>query len=442
MKKKIETIRIESIADKGMALGRLDGKAAFIPFAAPGDLAEIEIVKDKKRHIEGRIVRLIEPSPFRRRAPCPQFGKCGGCQWQHIAYDRQLEAKTKSIKGYFLHRLGMGMENIFGPSIASPVHWGYRNKICLKVKALDNGSAAGFFAAGSHELIPAPVCSIAHKEIQKILSPLQAFVKETNAADKLALSGIDLQVDGESRLWASLHMGRQPSIQDCNLLKEFFRKHLVAGTSAFIGAKKSTFHIQGAQDKITYSVKAMGKNLTLEAGVGQFVQANFEINQLLINEVMAMAGLFKGKTVLDLYCGSGNFTLPLALEAGKIAAVEGNRQAIFDLENNARMNNLNNVMAYPLSARRGLEKLAAENFKPDLILLDPPRQGAAEAAPPLAEMSPEHIIYISCSHATLVRDLNTFVQNGYEIQSVKLADMFPQTSHMESISVLKKTKQL
>lgn len=438
MNERIKTIRIESMVDKGMALGRLDGKAVFIPFAAPGDLVEVEMLREKKRYAEARILHLLEPSKIRRDPPCPQFGTCGGCQWQHIPYDLQLEAKTKSIKSYFEVRLGIDSEDLFEPTIPSPREWGYRNKIGLKASSTGTQRELGYFAAGTHKLVPAVNCPIARPEIEKILPALSTFIKTSGASCGLEISGVDLQADGASELWANLRMEKYPSQSSIDRLCSFCKDAKFAG--AFIHDKKSKTQIFGSRQKMRFPVAAHGREMLLEAAPGGFVQTNPEVNQLLIDEVMAFSQDIKGKKILDLYCGAGNFTLPMASIAGQTAAVEGNGQAARDLETNAELNSLNNIRALPLSAKRGLKILACENFKPYFVLLDPPREGAADAILPLTALKPELIVYISCSPPTLIRDLKAFQKNGYGLKKVKLADMFPQTSHMECLAVLQREK--
>ena len=189
-----------------------------------------------------------------------------------------------------------------------------------------------------------------------------------------------------------------------------------------------------------FRVRAFGEELHFEVSPGGFVQANWAVNQALVEEVAALSPLYEGKAALDLYAGAGNFTLPLALRASSVVAVEGYPPGARDAVSNASGNGLGNVEVLPLPVAAGLDRLGARGLRPGFALLDPPREGAAEAVAPLAPLGPGYGLYVSGSPPTLVRDLKLFQTEGYRIEWIRAADMFPQTAHLESLALLRRSR--
>jgi 23S rRNA (uracil1939-C5)-methyltransferase len=432
----VETLRVFATADRGMAMGHIRGKIAFVPFAAPGERVVVEIVREKRRHIETRLVRILEPSPNRRAPECPHFGSCGGCQWQHLPYAEQLEAKARSFHGFVKSRLRIEGNTPFRAPIPSPTEWGYRNRVGLKVRQVDGRVLVGFFARGSHRLVAIDTCPVAHPTIVSVLSPLRDFLQGFAPA-RGALPQIDLQVDGAGRLWAVVHLLRPVTPDQTRAGGGFFGQHGAVGTYLQTGRKESLVPLPNASSRIPFHLQCGDRELVLEVTPGGFVQANYAVNRALVDQILELAPTFRGQPVLDLYCGAGNFTLPLALSAAEVVGVEGYEPAAQDAERNARRNRLTRIRVLAASARHGVEALATEGFRPRFAVLDPPREGAAEVVGPLAEFGPDRILYVSCSHPTLVRDLKVLLARGYRLEWTRVADMFPQTAHIESLTLLR-----
>jgi len=431
------TLKVFAVADRGMAMAHLDGRVAFVPLAAPGDVVEVEVVRERKRYVETRLLRILAPSPLRRPPACPHFGTCGGCQWQHLAYTDQIAAKARSFQGFLKGRLGIRGDDLFRPVIPSPEEWGYRNRVGLKVRAAGDRVKMGYFARGSHRLIPIRRCPIAHPAIQGLLPDLESFLQTFSPA-RGGLPQVDLQVDGTATLWAVFHFLRKPHPADVEALREFSDREAMAGACVQAGRKHTLTTLPETPAEMPFRVLAGDREIALGVTPGGFNQANPAVNQALVDEVVALGHLYEGRTALDLYCGAGNFTLPLALRAAAVVGVEGYPPAARDATENARTNGFDNVRVLPAPADQGLRALAAEGFRPSFALLDPPREGAAEALDGLAELAPDHILYISCAPPTLARDLNVLRAKGYQIQWVRAADMFPQTAHLESITLLER----
>lgn len=434
------TLQITTMADGGTALGHLEGKVVFVPLTAPGDRVEVAIVREKPRYAQGRLLRVLEPSSLRREPECPHFGVCGGCQWQHVSYPGQLAGKVQSFRGFLESRLGQAAANVFRAPVAAPSEWGYRNRAGLKVRSACNQVLLGYFARGTHRLVPIQRCPILEPPLQEFLPRLRDFLHQGFLPAREALPQVDLQADGAGGLWAVFHLLRAPTPAERTHLRQFLSAAEVAGASLQAGRKHTLVPLCADQPcpRMPFRLRAGERELALGVSPGGFVQANGEVNQVLVDEVLRLGALYAGRDALDLYCGAGNFTIPLALAARSVVGIEGYPPAARDAAANAAANNLDNVRIVPSGADEGLRALAAEGFRPAFAVLDPPREGASEALPLLAELGPAHILYVSCAPPTLARDLGVLRARGYQPEWILPADMFPQTSHLESATLLRR----
>ncbi len=428
-------VRPFAVADRGMAMAHIRGKVAFVPYAAPGDRVEVEVVRERRRYVQTRLVRVLEPSPVRRPARCPHFGTCGGCQWQHLPYDVQVRAKDRSFRGFMRTRLGT--EPVFRDPAPSPSEWGYRNRVAWKVRWFDGRANLGYFRPGSHRLVPLDACPVARPELEALLPHLDTFLQGFEPA-RGRLPQVDLQIDGEGSVWAVIHLLAPLSASEARKLAAFFRRAGVRGAFVQAGRKDTLRPVEENPGRMVFPLEAGGERFRLAVTPGGFVQANFGVNRILVEEVLALEGLYQGRTVFDLYAGAGNFTLPLARAARRVVAVEGYPPAARDAADNARRHGMDHVEVIARPAEEALADLARARIRPEFVLLDPPREGARPALEALAALAPAHILYISCSPPSLVRDLRFLVRRGYRILWVRTADMFPQTAHLESLTLLER----
>ena len=428
-------VRPFAVADRGMAMAHIRGKVAFVPYAAPGDRVEVEVVRERRRYVQTRLVRVIEPSPLRRPARCPHFGTCGGCQWQHLPYDVQVHAKDRSLRGFMRTRLGV--EPVFRKPTPSPVEWGYRNRVAWKVRWFDGRAHVGYFRPGSHRLVPLRACPVARPELEALLQPLGAFLQGFEPA-RGHLPQVDLQVDGEGSVWAVVHLLVPPSPSEARELAAFFRRAGVRGAFVQAGRKDTLRPVDENPGRMVFPLEAGKERFRLAVTPGGFVQANFGVNRILVEEVLNLEDLYRGRTVLDLYAGAGNFTLPLARAANRVVAVEGYPPAARDAAENARRHGMDHVEVIARPVEHVLDERVRVRLRPDFVLLDPPREGARPALEALVGLGPAHILYISCSPPTLVRDLRVLIRGGYRILWVRTADMFPQTAHVEALTLLER----
>jgi 23S rRNA (uracil1939-C5)-methyltransferase len=424
MMKKVQ-VPIESVAFKGYGVARIHGKVVFVPYTVTGDKAWIEVVEEKKEYSMGRLIQIAEPSPWREDSPCPYFGSCGGCQWQHIDYSAQGELKKEILRD-ILQRLGKLKEIPSIRIILSPKPYDYRTRIQLKVK----GKAIGYYQERSHKIVEINRCPVSHPLINQIIQELQEEI-----AALLRMEEIEINVSPEEGRGVILFHPHVCDRRTDHFMKKFLQSHPVLRGIAL--SRKGGFYFFGdpaLNFTISFRQEGEKRNLKLRISPGSFFQVHSEQNQALIQTVLQFSGVNKGDRVVDLYAGVGNLTLPLATRAREVLGIEENRMAVEDARFNAERNGITNCEFIQGRVEDVLKHWKRE--KPDLVVLDPPRTGCKTVLNQVAKLKPKKIIYVSCEPTTLSRDLHLFSESGYQLQGLSLIDMFPQTYHMEVVGLL------
>lgn len=424
--KKVQ-VRIGSVAFKGYGVARIRGKVVFIPHTVTGDEAWIEMIEEKKRYSLGRLIQIVEPSPWRVTPPCPFFGVCGSCQWQHIDNSVQAKLKEEILKDA-LNRLG-GLKD-FPPVrvFPSPKSYAYRVRVQLKV----HGKALGYFHGKSHRLVNIRECLVAHPLINQMLPSIR---KMSTSFPQMKEIEINVSPDENKGVlflrFLSLKRGTE------NVLREFLRNDTLLKGIVVATKGGSTFFGNPTLNWTIPLDQVRGKkNPTFRISQGSFSQINLEQNQTLIQTVLQFSEVNQEESVLDLYAGVGNLTLPLAMGAKKVFGIEENGLAIEDARFNAERNEIKNCDFIHGRVEDVLQNWKREN--PDLIVLDPPRTGCKTVLDQVVSLKPKKIVYVSCEPTTFSRDLRLFTEWGYSLQKLGLIDMFPQTYHMEVIGLLMK----
>lgn len=388
-------IKIESLANSGDGVGRNEAMVHFVPFAVPGDLLEVAIEKKKKSFCRSTIVRIVEPSEHRIEPPCPYFGDCGGCSWQQVDYAEQLRCKSRIVADA-MTRIAKIKDVVVADTVASPLEYGYR----LRERFAIRRGKTGFFAAGSNRFVPVGQCMLADPEINEALKLLGPALADKDFRGYDGSVEITLNPDGE----LTLDFGPRLPLEQRETLVSIFKKE--------------------------------ARDYTVYEGQRAFVQTNNAVNSAITERLLALPQLSTDKSLVELYAGSGNFTLALAGRVGSVTAVEKNREAVAQLEAALRDNDISNVELIRKWSVSALADIIESGKKPELVLLDPPRDGAAEDIRQIAELRPATVIYVSCNASTLARDISLIESEGYAIDSVTPFDMFPQTPHVEILTVL------
>jgi 23S rRNA (uracil1939-C5)-methyltransferase len=434
-------VTIEKLTFGGAGLGHAEGKVCFIPFTAVGDTARVRITKDKKSYMEGEILECTSPSALRIEPPCEVFGNCGGCCWQHLPYGEQLRAKQE-IFTEILGRTGRVAPDVILPMIPASSPYGYRSRVQFKIRSIGDSLHLGFYRQGTHYVIDVPgVCRIANDRVNQIyraLLPLLAGFPEPHRLPQIDVATGD---DGDALLLFH-YIGERPDEIAAWLEKSIPGRAPVTGVFLQVGRKATMRKVWG-EARVSYTIPPdLFPNLPemiLSFRCGGFSQVNYRQNLALIETVLAWADLRGTERVLDLYCGNGNFSLPLARFCADLVGIEDFAQSIEDACTNARRNGISNARFRCMAAENGLRKLMESGEHFDVVVLDPPRTGALEAVRLIDDMSPVRILYVSCDPSTLARDLAELRKKGYEVAASRAIDMFPQTYHIESVTLLQKS---
>ena len=432
-------VTIDKLVNGGAGFGRVDGKACFVPFTAPGDVARFRVTAEKRSYVEGELVELLEASRLRVTPVCPVFGICGGCNWQHIAYSAQIEQKEE-IFADLLWRSGRVERKHILPLIPAQEPYGYRSRIQLKVRIKDGRPHLGFFRTKSHDVVAVPeACAIAPDDINRIIGKLRQLLQ--HLPEPHAVPQIDVSRGDNGSAIVIVHYTGAGYAG----FSEFLRKEnetLNFADGIFIrGENRSILEKVFGIEELSYRIPEVfipGSSLKrLSFSKGGFSQVNYQQNLQLVRLVWNWAELTGREKVLDLYCGNGNFTIPLAGFADCMVGFEEYGPSIADARRNCEVNNIRNVDFHCSDAALEVKKLASAGARFDVILLDPPRSGAADVVSRIHELKPRAILYVSCDPATLARDVGILKNNNYEVVRCQPVDMFPQTYHTESVTLLK-----
>ncbi len=383
---------IESLAYGGSGVGRTGGQVIFVPYAAPGDLALVEITDVKNRFLCGRIREIRRPSPERIEPLCVSYGQCGGCHYQHIRYDRQLHWKQVQVKDAF-QRIGGLVSPPLADIIYSPASYHYRGKVELHTaRGLDGRLRIGFHRGETNLIVAVERCEIAHRSINQSLKRLRQELgsgKISSLPPKLALwSGSDEEGDV------------------CTSLRT--------------------------------TVERPVKEMILSVPAGGFFQANLFLVDRLLDLVLELCSLDGSETVIDCYCGSGLFSLFLAPGARRLYGIEADSAALESARLNLKRAGQPQVVFFAGDVGQVLrERFVKKGIGADILVLDPPRPGLAkEVMAGIFSLKPQRIVYISCNPATLARDVKCLTAKKYHLRSIHPLDMFPQTSHIEAVALL------
>ncbi len=383
----IHNLTIEKIVYGGEGLGRVNGQAVFVPFAAPGDQLRVRITHLERNFARGVVEEILAPSPGRRAAPCQYFGVCGGCQLQHLEYAAQLQIKAGFIRES-LRRMG-GIDWQEEIPVLAANEFGYRSRAEIKI----NGEQIGFYKANSHEVCEVTECPIllpaANAELQQLHKP--------------------------------------PNL----LPRQATRVYLTVGDTQVLATPATGENAREAEIDAKGTVQQTIAGITYSFGVRTFFQSNRLLVEQLVETAIRNA---EGKIAFDLYAGAGLFSLQLAKSFARVYAVEGSKISSKHGIQNAQTNHITNVAYEPMSVEAWLKFQAPKLPRPDFVLLDPPRAGAGEAViQRLLALKPPNIHYVSCDPTTLARDLKWLTKANYKIDSITALDMFPQTYHVETV---------
>lgn len=442
---------VTDLTDGGDGVGRYNGLVVFVPDTVPGDRVLVRLVRVKPKYATGKLIELLQTSVHRVLPSCIVADKCGGCQWQHIDYQYQLTAKRNLLREA-LARIGgvVEVDNLLSPSVLSSRPLDYRNKATYPLGLSATGQVqAGYYQKGSHKLINLNQCPVQDNELNPLLREIKQDIQSRHwpIYDEKKHSGqvrhLSLRIGrrtGDILLTLVIRGGENNSQEPDNYLpgmREQAQRWLdqypqLVGVCLNYNFERSNVIFGPQTDLVAgrpYLIEEFG-GLEFQLRADTFFQINTEVAERLLSAIERELNLQGNEIVVDAYCGIGTFSLPLARRVRQVIGLEIQPQAVEQAQENARINHLTNVEFYAGAVETLLGQIAV---KPDIVLLDPPRQGCdREVLDTLAQIRPQRLVYISCKPATLARDLAILAEIGpYEIKKIQPADFFPQTAHLE-----------
>ena len=438
-------VTITDLSDSGDGVGRSDDRVVFVPDTVTGDRVQVRLLRVKPQYAHGKMLELLEPSAYRIRARCIVADKCGGCQWQHVDYAYQLEAKHNQVI-QALQRIGGFNEPRVDPILAADADLGYRNKATYPLARSQTGQIqAGYYQKGSHQIVNLNQCPVQDVRLNPLLSDIKQDLYDrgwgiydeklhrgkvrhlalrigrrtgemllTLVVKDKNLPGLDEQAEA----WLT----RYPNLVGVSLNVNPDRTNAIFGRETVCVAGQPYLHEVFA-------------GLTFQLRPDTFFQVHTEQAERLLQVITDELQLQGHETFLDAYCGIGTFTLPLASRVRQAIGIEMQPEAVEQAMLSANLNHLENITFLTGAVEALLPTL---EVKPDIVLLDPPRRGCdATVIEALAQLDPDRIVYVSCNPATLARDLKRLCQNShYRLARVQPVDFFPQTPHVECAAFL------
>ena len=419
---------IDSLDHHCVGVGRHQGKAIFVEGALPGERIQASIIDDKKHYAHGALQQVLTPAANRIAPFCDHYRECGGCSAQHLGEADQQAVKEAGLVSLF-ERLG----NIQAPAL-DPVLTGesraYRRVCRLAIKFDKNGrcTRVGFRRRQSNDLVEIAGCPVLAAPLSALIAPLRDCLNRLKSQRELGHAEL---IQAEQGIMMLLRHTGHPNEADRALLIEFAQ------------AQGIDLYLQAADDRIEplrqqFALDYTLDGLSLAFAPGDFIQVNAPVNQRMVEQALCWLEAGKDDKVLDLFCGIGNFTLPLARQAREVVGVEGELAMVARAEENARRNGISNARFYKADLSGDIVGMswAREGF--DLVLLDPARPGALEVMEHVVKLSPKRVVYVSCNPVTLARDSQVLVKGGYRLVRLGMLDMFPHTGHLESMALFER----
>lgn len=442
-----ETVVTDYTAE-GQGVAHIDGCAVFIPNAIVGERVRVRLDKAKKTWASGKIVEILEKSPHRVNRACPVAKLCGGCNFWHMDYQEELRLKAQRVKTCLNRLAGENLEEV--PIAGAETCLGYRNKAQYPVAVKKGRAYAGFFRAGTHDVVENDRCRILPEETDQVKAIVMDHVNQYRISvyDEQTHKGLLRHiyvrrgaVSGQILLCLVVNGGSFPKWEAlAERLKavEGFHSLVLAVNrrpgNAVLGDEFITLYGPGCiEDTLC--------GLTFRLSPRSFYQVNHAQAQRLYELAVSQAAISKADTVLDLYCGVGTITLVMAKAAGRAIGVEVVPQAVEDARENAARNGIQNAEFFCGDAGQAALELEGQGVRPDVIVVDPPRKGlSGDAIEAIARMAPRRLVYVSCDPATLARDVALLKERGYALKAAQAADLFPRCAHVETVCLLSRNK--
>ncbi len=424
---KKQRLHIERLANDGRGIAFVDGRTWFVAGALADEDVEARVLGARSQVVEARAERIFTSSAQRRVAPCAHAGQCGGCTLQHLPHSEQLALKQRTLAEQLLRVAAAAPEEWAPPLVGPEFAYRRRARIAVRWDVKSNQLAVGFRAAASQDIVAIADCPVLVQPLQTLLSALPEVLRGLRKPQALG----HVEIFSGTAMALLVRHTAPLSEED------------VARLQHFCQAQNAQLWLQGEGDpqpqqadaELGYRLESWGLQLAYRPG--DFVQVNGPVNEAMIAQALAWLAPQAGERVLDLFCGLGNFALPLAQRVAEVVAVEGVATMVARAQQNARSNGLENLHFYQADLSNPLEGAwTQKGFS--AVLLDPPRDGAFAVVKQIAALGAERVLYVSCNPATLARDTAELLKQGYRLKRAGILDMFPQTAHVEAMALFER----
>ena len=424
------------LSHDGRGIARINGKTTFIQGALPDEVVEFQYTRVKKDFDEGRLVSVLQPSPLRVEPKCPHYTMCGGCSLQHMSEEQQIHFKQEHLLDLLARYGHTKPQHLLPPLISA--HWNYRNKARLSVRFVEKKQASmvGFRERHNPRYITEITqCPVLNAKVDTDIIALRQLIDSME--DKHCIAQIEVAA-GDSDIALIFRTMTALTSKDEFLLRQFAdRYHYKIFLQPGGPDTVHCFYPPSFGDYLSYQLPAYG--ITFQFHPTDFTQVNPQLNRAMVALALELMDLKKSDVVLDLFCGLGNFSLPMAQFCSKLIGVEGSSAMVERASMNAKANGLSNATFYVANLDDVAQVQQVVQHSVNKILIDPPRTGALELVKQIDTLNPERIVYVSCNPITLARDTDILVnQKGYTLLKAGVMDMFPHTTHVESIALFEK----
>lgn len=424
------TMNIDSLSYGGRGVGRKsDGKVVFVPMALPGEQVQVAVEREYASYCVGRVTEILHSSPHRVVPRCPHFTECGGCDWQHLSYPEQLRWKGSILKEELAKIAHIDLPGNVEVT-PSDLEYGYRGHATLQCSN-DPEFTLGFFRKGTKRVVGIESCAVLRPRVQEIACQAREILRKNPV---YGLQSIEIHYPQDEGIIQARCRGHVHK-NALKTMESIYRELDISGLSFVVFGSRRSDYVLG-QRFCRYSLPLDGREIQLACSFGDFVQANMQVNGLLAGHVLDLAR--GSQKVLDLFSGSGNFSIPISFATPEVVAIERSPKLASLGKTVAKKNLARNVRFLAMDALRAVTSIRDESLEFDTVVMDPPREGAKEVVQLIPDLGTSRVIYISCNPSTLARDLAVLCGAGFSLKEVRLFDMFPQTYHIESVAYLER----
>ena len=422
-----QAVQVERLDHYGAGIAYLKKKPLFIDGALPGEEVVTQLVEEKSKFARGKLIKILKPSSTRVEPFCPHYHECGGCDLQHLDYNQQLTHKQQTLRQLMRKFSGNDIE-LDAPLLGDSLAYRRRARVSLFVDKKTRQLHFGFRKKQSKQIAQVTDCPVLAPELNVLLPEIYSALKAFNKPEQLG--HVELVLGDNGPCITLRHLSALTASETQSLMELAKRRN-------------ASLYLMPATDQLNLVEGDMP--FYQEVGVkipfapNNFIQVNQAVNQQMVKQAVEWLDPQKSDRVLDLFCGVGNFSLPIAKLAKHVVGVEGVAEMVEKATNNASLNQINNAQFYHANLEQDFEGQvwAAERF--DKVLLDPARAGASGIIDQVSELGAQRVVYVSCNPATLARDSQSLMEQGYKLTKLGMLDMFPHTSHLESMALFEKS---